>query len=116
MSTMAERIKQLRNERGMTQEELGKIVGVQKQAIWKYENGNVTNMKQSTIRKLSDFFDVSPSYLMGYSDERKEQSINIDELPEHDKKIISILLEMPIEKRQEALNYIKYIANQKKDM
>ncbi len=77
---MAERIKQLRLERQMTQEELGNIVGLQKQAIWKYENGNVTNMKQSTIKSLSDFFGVTPSYLMGYSDNRTERDIDVNKM------------------------------------
>ena len=33
---MGERIKKLRLEKGLTQEELGKIIGVQKSAIRKY--------------------------------------------------------------------------------
>ncbi len=116
MSTMAERIKQLRLERQMTQEELGNIVGLQKQAIWKYENGNVTNMKQSTIKSLSDFFGVTPSYLMGYSDNRTERDIDVNKMTEEDKTIILLLKDMPIERRQEALSFIKYLSNQTKDM
>lgn len=61
---MGERIKQLRLERGLTQEELGKYIGVKKAAIMKYEKGNVTNMKRSAIETLSKLFNVSPSYLM----------------------------------------------------
>ncbi len=60
-------LKKLRMEKGLTQEELGKIIGVQKSAIHKYESGIVENMKRSTIDKLARFFDVSPSYLLGYS-------------------------------------------------
>lgn len=37
--TTGERIRQLRIEHQMTQEELGAKVGVQKAAIYKYENG-----------------------------------------------------------------------------
>ena len=70
--TLGERLKELRTERDLTLEDVGNVVGLQKQAIWKYENGNVSNMKRTTIKKLSDFFNVSPSYLMGYTDERNE--------------------------------------------
>lgn len=61
---MGERIKQLRQEKGLTQEELGKYIGVKKAAIMKYEKGNVKNMKRSAIETLSKLFNVSPSYLM----------------------------------------------------
>ncbi len=40
-------IKQLRTERGMTQSELGKIIGVQKAAVQKWENGTVRNLKKN---------------------------------------------------------------------
>lgn len=61
---MGERIKFLRQKMGLTQEELGKYIGVKKAAIMKYEKGNVKNMKRSTIATLSKLFNVSPSYLM----------------------------------------------------
>lgn len=64
---MGDIIKQLRIEKGITQEELGKIIGVQKSAIRKYESGMVQNIKRTSIQKLSDYFGVSPSYLLGIS-------------------------------------------------
>lgn len=68
MNNMGAIIKQLRLQKGITQEELGKVIGVQKSAIRKYESGMVQNIKRSSIKKLADFFDVSPSYLLGYED------------------------------------------------
>lgn len=65
---MGERIKQLRLEKGLTQEELGNYIGVKKAAVMKYEKGNVQNMKRSTIEILSKLFNVSPSYLMCLED------------------------------------------------
>ena len=61
---MGERIKQLRIANGLTQEELGKYIGVQKSAIRKYEKGEVQNIKRNSIQILSNLFGVSPSYLM----------------------------------------------------
>ncbi len=68
-------LKKLRTEKGITQEELGKIIGVQKSAIHKYESGIVENMKRSTIDKLAKFFNVSPSYLLGYTDYSQQNNI-----------------------------------------
>lgn len=70
---MGEILKELRTERGLTQEEVGKIIGVQKAAIQKYEKGNVENMKRSAIQKLSKFFGVSPAYLMGLEDPKDDE-------------------------------------------
>lgn len=47
--TTGEKIKMLRVKKGMSQEELGKKVGVQKAAINKYEKGIVVNLKMSTF-------------------------------------------------------------------
>ena len=62
--TTGEKIKQLRIALGMSQEELGKIVGVKKAAIYKYENGLVVNLKRSTIEKLASALGTTPMYLL----------------------------------------------------
>lgn len=48
----------------MTQEELGRILGVQKSAIQKYETGKVTDLRASTILKLSRTFSVYPWFFV----------------------------------------------------
>ena len=62
------KIKQLRESLGMTQEELGKLLGVKKAAINKYETGTVVNLKRSTIENLCNIFNVTPQYLLSDSD------------------------------------------------
>lgn len=54
-------IKELRKEKGFSQEELGSLVGVQRAAVQKWECGSVTNLKRETIKKLSEIFGVDPS-------------------------------------------------------
>lgn len=66
--TTGDKIKTLRIQHGMTQEELGEKVGVKKSAIYKYENGIVVNLKRSTIEKLAKVLEVSPSWLIGIED------------------------------------------------
>ncbi len=60
------RIRELRTLAGMSQEELGNRVGVQRAAINKYEVGSVTNIPLSTIEKMASVFDVSPTYIVGW--------------------------------------------------
>ena len=71
---MSDRIRQLRLEKGVTQEELGKVIGVQRSAIRKYESGMVENLKRSSIQKLADYFGVAPSYLLCLEDEQATTS------------------------------------------
>lgn len=68
MSNVGEIIKALRLERGMTQSELGKLLGVTKATIQKYENGAILNLKSKTVKKLSIIFGVHPIELMGWNE------------------------------------------------
>lgn len=61
-------IKQLREEKGMTQEQLGEKLGVKKAAVQKWEAGTVVNLKRKTIQQLSDIFNVPPHTF--FSDEK----------------------------------------------
>ena len=68
-NVMGNRIKQLRLQANLTQEELGKIIGVNKAAIQKYESGQTMNMKRSKIATLSKYFKVDPTWLMGFDED-----------------------------------------------
>ena len=61
---IGQKIKEARIAKGMTQEELGEILGVQKSAIAKYENGRIINIKRSTLKKISDVLGIRPSELI----------------------------------------------------
>lgn len=63
---MGDRIKERRLAMGYTQDELGTLLGLQKSAIAKYENGRVENIKRSIIEKMSEILECSPAYLMGW--------------------------------------------------
>lgn len=73
---MGIRIKNRRKEIGMTQEELGKIIGVTKATINKYETGIVINMKRPTVEKIAKALDVPPGYLMGWTDNQANVQTN----------------------------------------
>jgi repressor LexA len=61
---IGKKIKEARNIKGMTQEELGQIVGVQKSAIAKYESGRIVNIKRSTLQKIASALNMRPSELI----------------------------------------------------
>lgn len=61
---IGQKIKKARLERGLTQQELGSIVGVQKSAIAKYESGRVVNIKRNTLQKIAKALNIRPSELI----------------------------------------------------
>ena len=73
---IGEKIRAARQAKGMTQEELGTILGVQKSAIAKYESGRVVNIKRSTLKKISDVLSIPPFELIFDEEMRKMQKKN----------------------------------------
>ena len=65
---IGEKIKIARLNKGLTQEDLGARVGVQKSAIAKYENGRVVNIKRSVIAALARELDLKGLDLIIESD------------------------------------------------
>lgn len=64
------RMRLLRIERKMTQEEVGQRLGVSKATINKYELGTTQNLSRAKIQALATLFEVSPAYLMGWTNAR----------------------------------------------
>ena len=63
MVTLGEKIKKLRKDREITQEQLGVAVGVARQTISKWE-ADVMSPNIENIRSLSSFFAVDSSYFV----------------------------------------------------
>ena len=60
----ADKIRTFRLAKGLSQEQLGELVGVQKAAINKYEKGRVVNIPRTTLKKLADALHVAPVDLL----------------------------------------------------
>lgn len=77
---MKNRLKELREENGMKQSELGKLLNVQDAAISKYESGDIPLTGEKIIQ-LAEYFGVTTDYLLGLegrdSMEIKEKSNEI---------------------------------------
>ena len=60
-----DRLKKLREDKGLTQAELGKLIGVSDRVIGYYESNDRIPKKQETFQKISEVFNVSVDYLLG---------------------------------------------------
>lgn len=74
--TIGNRIKKLREENNMTQEELAKHINSTKQTIYKYENDIITNIPSDKIEKISEVLGTKPSCLMGWEIEKAIKEIS----------------------------------------
>ena len=64
MSHLGERVKSLREDRDLSQRELGEAIGVRQSTISEIERGS-NNPSWSTLQSLAKFFDVQISFLLG---------------------------------------------------
>ena len=72
------RLKLLREEKKLNQNEVGKYLGITGQAYGLYENEKRT-INNETLIKLADYFEVSTDYLLGKSDIRNpEKGVDFD--------------------------------------
>ena len=81
---IGQKIKTARIAKGLTQEELGKLVGVQKSAIAKYENGRVVNIKRSTLQKIAKELNIRPSELIFDSSPKEAADFHVQILTDFD--------------------------------
>ena len=65
---LAERLKQLRSEKGMTQVQLAQMLGVSKGTVAMWETSK-RKPSFEILSKLSDIFDRRMDYILGYSDD-----------------------------------------------
>lgn len=71
------RIKQLRSEKNINQDILAKLLGLEIAGVSKLETGRVP-LKDEYIVKLAEYFGVSTDYLLGKSDVRNPEKVDID--------------------------------------
>ena len=67
------RLKQLRQQTGDTQEDVAKIIGVTRRGYQKMENEE-SQIKSDKAQKLAKYFGVSVGYLLGYEPESEQVS------------------------------------------
>ncbi|MHC1683030.1 MAG: helix-turn-helix domain-containing protein [Clostridiaceae bacterium] len=88
MATFAERLKELRNEKGISLDKLAEILSTTKATLSRYEN-NLREPKHEFVQNCAELFDVSVDYMVGKSNNKV--------LNKKDEKDIEKLLNQTIE-------------------
>ncbi len=90
------KLKALRLQAGLTQEQLSRQIGVSKSVISFYELRERTPSPEVLI-KLASVFHVTTDYLLGIS---KEKSVDITGLNEEDEKVVRMMVDLLRRKNQ----------------
>lgn len=69
MATLGQRLKSLREEKRITQKQIGDLLKVSESSVGKYESDQRTPTPDA-ITKLADYFDVTADYLLGRTNYR----------------------------------------------
>ena len=111
MKPMGEIIKEERKRAGLTQEELGKMLGVQKNAVCKWEKGRTLHIGQDKLYLMSQIFDCTPQYLMGFdaSSETYDLQIKNDTVA----KVVAMANDMDSRRQRMLLTYAKFLQAEK---
>lgn len=110
MTTFGERLRQLRLEKDLTQEELANHFGLHKTRISQYEL-NKRQADDDLKKKFSVYFNVSVDYLIGNTDIKESAE---DILKDKNNTIAlhnanGIDEELPAEAKKEIQNFIEYV-------
>ena len=106
---MAERIKQLRQQKGLTLEQVADVVGVGKSTVRKWETGIIANMRRDKIADLAKALGTTPAYLMGWKEESatEKSSPSEPELTEGEKLMLDLFRQIPEDRQPEALELLR---------
>ncbi len=104
MSKLGERLNKLRQEQGLTQQELADLFHISNSTISSYETGNrIPDV--DFLLKLSKFYNISSDYIIGLSDSRLPLDIMnstvVDQVSYQ--SVIEKIQRLPIERKRALL-------------
>lgn len=99
MSTIGSRIRNKRQELGLSVDELANRLGKNRATVYRYESDDIENFPISVIAPLAEALQTSPAYLMGWIENEKPATKTDDGLAE----ICSIFTELSPDNRSKLL-------------
>ncbi len=108
---IGKKIKELREIKQITQEELAKYLGVAPQTVYKYEK-EINEPDLKTTSKIAEYFNVTTDYLLGRTDNpdmlsepiqiaaSMKDGLDISDMDDDEKKFINDFIKMVRNKKK----------------
>ena len=107
------KIKELRQEKRLTQSDIAKILNVNQTAVGKYERAELEPSIKSLII-LSKFFEVSIDYILGNSDDFGNITIkNSSTINTEEEILLQNYRSLPKQEQAQAFEYVNYLAEKR---
>ena len=102
------RLKEMRKEMGITQQQLADAIDVTRTAVVKYETGK-NKPTAEVLGKLSDYFQVSVDYLLGRDMEemKNDPAANADEVENVEAEFMKLFKRLSPEEQERELAYLR---------
>lgn len=100
----SEKLKNLRKQRGITQEQLAKELGIGTSTVGMYES-NIRKPSYKVLKKISNYFNVSVDYLVNEAE--LKNAFNLDFYIEH-------MQELSLEDRKKVIEFIEFLKDKHK--
>lgn len=111
MSTIGNRIRLMRQEAGLSVDDLAARLGKNRATVYRYESDEIENFPIAVIGPLAEALHTTPAYLMGWTEEKPATQMD-DELRE----ISEIFIELSSENRSKLLELSRlYLDHQRKN-
>jgi transcriptional regulator with XRE-family HTH domain len=128
---LGERLRLIRNERGLSQRDVESATGIHYSSVAHYELG-LKNPSRKKLEALAKYYGVSVSWLLGHTDQRTVPEINVapDQIREEvaqytpttvtDPRVLEIARELQTmdltrEEARDILKYARFIAQREKE-
>ena len=98
-----ERIKKLRESKGLSQEDLAKKLNISKQAVGKYEKNIVTNIPSDRIEAMAAILGTTPEYILCWEKKEAEERAAFDVMiakNEDVREMLKMFMALPEDKKK----------------
>ena len=112
MDMFARRLKEARNEKGVSAKELAEALGINKATIHHYEKADFKSIKSPVLQAIADYLNVNPDYLIGATDNKytvKEKEDLLSNITDVQKKILEKTNSLSQEEQQRYLDLLNVL-------
>lgn len=95
MSTIGKRIKDRRVQMGLSADQLAERLGKNRATVYRYEGDEIENLPLSVIVPLAEALQVSPAYLMGWTDDAEPAKKTAPTVDGERRELVDLIPSLP---------------------